>query len=201
MMHQYATDSDERKNILFLLVVISLLSAWFLNEIVLNQILNRSLFWWLEAPAVFGLFGLFYGVFDRYLWKKPIFHKIRLIRIPDLNGIWKGYISSSFKPDVPRENVEVEINQSWTKIGISLRTGSSRSHSLTASVLTKDQNNILISYEYLNEPKYKAESSMHTHRGTCRLVLSPDRQRLEGEYYTGRDRQNFGTLSLKKLKQ
>ena len=56
----------------------------------------------------------------------------------------------------------------------------------------------MLSYEYRNEPKPHAAATMHPHRGMTRLgLVSPGR--LEGEYYTGRDRQNYGTLSLEKV--
>ncbi|KYK34928.1 MAG: hypothetical protein AYK18_13545 [Theionarchaea archaeon DG-70] len=198
-MHPYATDSNEKKHIPFILVTISIPFAWLLNKMFLSEMLNLTSFWWLEAPSVFGFYGLFYAVFDKYLWRTSIFRKIGMVKIPDLNGIWKGYISSSFDSLETKQDATVEVRQSWTGICISLKTDNSKSRSLTASILTKDQNAILISYEYLNEPKYSAKATMHTHRGTCRLILSSDRQELKGEYYTGRDRQNFGVLTFKRL--
>jgi hypothetical protein len=38
---------------------------------------------------------------------------------------------------------------------------------------------------------------MHAHPGMTRLEMV-DATHLEGEYYTGRDRQNYGTLHLTK---
>jgi predicted pore-forming effector associated with SMODS systems len=55
-----------------------------------------------------------------------------------------------------------------------------------------------VSYQYTNEPVVSARSTMHTHRGTATLVLKNGGLILEGEYYSGRDRQNIGTIRLEK---
>jgi hypothetical protein len=197
--HSYATDSNERKTVIFLLAVISILSARYTNKIFLNEILNLTIPWWSEISP-FGFFLLFFTIFDKYLWQNRFIHKIGLIKTPNLNGVWKGGISSSFDPDMAKKDVKAKIHQSWIHIGINLETESSHSHSLSANVLTEDQNNVMISYEYLNEPKFNAEETMHIHRGTCRLTLSSDGQKLNGEYYTGRDRKNFGSMTLTRSK-
>ena len=198
-MHPYATDSGERKYVTFLLAIISILSAWLLNEVLLNDLLGLASFWWLEAPSVFGFYGLFYIIFDKYLWQVSILHRAGLVKVPDLNGAWKGCILSSLDHHEAEKDATIKIRQSWTQISIDLKTHNSRSRSLTATVLTEDQNGIVISYEYLNEPRYSAKTTMHIHQGACRFTLSSDRQKLEGEYYTGRDRQTYGILSFKKL--
>lgn len=198
-MHPYATDSSERRNIPLGIAIISILSAWILNKLLLDDFLNLTSLWWLEAPSLCGFYGLFYTIFDKYLWRARILRKFGLIKIPDLNGNWKGCISSSFESHEREHDAIIEIIQSWTRVSINLRTCYSESHSLSGIILTEDQNAIIISYEYLNEPKYNTLDTLHMHRGTCQLTLSPNRQEFSGNYYTGRDRQNFGTLCLKKI--
>ncbi len=59
----------------------------------------------------------------------------------------------------------------------------------------------MLSYEYLNEPKAATSAlTMHTHRGTARLTVAVvDNPRiLDEEYYTGRDRQMYGSLRLER---
>jgi len=53
-------------------------------------------------------------------------------------------------------------------------------------------------YHYLNEPKPNAMKTMHAHKGTAVLRLKND-EFMEGEYYTGRDRQNYGGLTLRRV--
>ena len=61
-------------------------------------------------------------------------------------------------------------------------------------VVTEDE--CIVIYDYLNEPNQDAVDTMHIHRGTGRLLLIDDR--LEGDYYTGRDRRNTGTIRLQR---
>lgn len=193
-MHPYATDSNERKLVLFLLAVVSVLSAWFLKRVL--GVLEFTIPWWLDAPSVVGFYGMFYIIFDKYLWKMDILRRIGLVKIPDLHGTWEGYITSSFNANAAKYDGTIKICQNWERININMRTQDSKSHSLTAAILTENQNAIIISYEYLNEPMHNAKTTMHAHRGTARLMLASDNQTFEGEYYTGRDRQNFGFLSF-----
>ncbi len=79
-----------------------------------------------------------------------------------------------------------------------LETEYSKSQSLIVGIITAGSSAMVMSYEYLNEPKPAAKETMHAHRGTARLVL--EGESLEGEYYTGRDRQNYGSLSLRRLR-
>ncbi len=130
--------------------------------------------------------------------RRDSIEQTKYIMTDSASGIWEGHISSSFDSHMARQNAIIKICQSWTQISITLTINISTSHSLTAMIITKNQNAIMICYEYLNEPRYDAKTTMHIHQGTCRLFLSSDRQELEGEYYTGRDRQNFGVMSFRR---
>lgn len=196
-MHSYATDSNERKLVPLLLMIVSVLSVWFLNRAL--EILQFTLPWWIDAPSVVGFYGLFYTLFDKYLWRVSTLRRIGLVRVPDLNGTWKGYIASSFDEHATKHDATIELCQSWARISINLRTQKSKSNSLTATILTENPRATVLSYEYLNEPSSNAKTTMHTHQGTARLTLLPGGRALEGEYYSGRDRQNFGTLNFKRL--
>ena len=68
-----------------------------------------------------------------------------------------------------------------------------------AMVLTDDPSGTVLSYEYLNEPVAAAGATMHAHRGTARLVLQGESD-LDGEYYTGRDRQQYGALRIHRIR-
>jgi hypothetical protein len=54
-------------------------------------------------------------------------------------------------------------------------------------------------YEYTNDPSAKSVDTMHAHRGLAFLKLSIDGKILEGDYYTGRDRGNHGSMYLRLL--
>lgn len=79
-----------------------------------------------------------------------------------------------------------------------LVTDQSSSCSETASIVIDAPEGDYLSYQYVNEPKSNAVRTMSIHRGTVRLLFDERKNSLGGEYYSGRDRQNFGSLNFKK---
>ena len=195
-MHPYTTDSNERRMILLGIAVLSILCAFALNSV--SSRLDISWLWWVDVPSVFGFYGIIYTAMNRWLWRWRILRRIGLVRVPDLNGQWHGYVSSSFDNCAERKDVLVTISQTWTRISITLHARTSQSHSLIGAVLIGQQGEPVLSYEYMNEPKPDAPDTMHAHRGTARLVVRGEGKFLEGEYYSGRDRQNYGILHLER---
>lgn len=192
-MHAYATDSDERKIIPLFIAVISILAAWILNAVGTKYF---SIPWWFDAPSVMGFYGFFYKAFDRFVWSKCFMRKIGLVKIPDLNGSWRGYVTSSFDKHEEKFDISIDIYQTWTKIVLILKTPSSESQSEAVAITIANPNLIRLSYTYFNKPKSDATQTMHPHEGTARLNLSGDCKSLDGDYYTGRGRQNYGTVHL-----
>jgi len=113
-----------------------------------------------------------------------------------LAGRWEGYVVTSFDEATGKHPVTATIVQDWTHMQIRVTSAYSRSHSIVGTILTSDET--VIDYEYKNEPLPGAVETMHAHRGTSSLVLSSDGKELSGDYYSGRDRQNFGSLHLEK---
>jgi hypothetical protein len=193
MLHPYATDSDERKQIPLYLAGFAIVSA-----IALSWVLQK-LHWpgWLDAPATAGFYGLYYELFRHRLWKAAIFRKWGCVRVPVLAGRWKGHVVTSFDEAKGKHSVTATILQDWTHMQVRVASAYSKSKSIVGTILTSDE--IVVDYEYKNEPLPGAVETMHAHRGTASLVLSSDGQQLSGDYYSGRDRQNFGSLHLEKV--
>lgn len=193
-MHTYSIDTDERKYILLLLAVASVLLAWgFYNVLSYYQI---SLAWWMENPSVLFFYGLLFIIFDRWGW--GIFRKLGLIKTPNINGIWVGHLKTSFDDHASEITATLSIFQVWTRIKIVLSTEQSVSRSETGTILIEPPEGQYINYQYINEPKSGATKTMSIHRGTVRLILDEKHNTLSGEYYSGRDRQNFGSLYFTK---
>jgi len=190
-MHPYAIDAPERKMIPLVIAAVAIMSAWLLN--VGLEKLRIAMPWWVDAPSVMGFYGIIYILFDKYLWRLEWLHRLGLIRTPILAGSWVGTLTSSFEPDTSK-NARLRIIQSWTKIEISLLTDTSQSHSLVASILSTTSNGMILSYQYQNDPIPNTPDTMQIHYGTAKLVLVENK--LEGEYYSGRGRQNTGALSF-----
>lgn len=198
-MHPFSIDTQERKNIIVTIALLCIPLSWLLNYLVkLSGITDITGIWWISAPSILGMAGILYKIFDEWLWRFDVLRKLRIIKTPDLSGVWNGTIATSFDDCADRHATNVKIQQTWTRISIFLAGSQSESHSLTASILTRQPGGISINYEYKNEPKPFAKSTMHAHRGTAILKLRNNIE-LEGEYYTGRDRNNFGSIKLKKI--
>ena len=189
-MHAYSIDTNERKNILLCLAVISIVFSWGFYKILSNH--QIALPWWVESPSVLFFYGLLFVIFDKWLWQ--YFKKINFVKTPNLNGEWSGSLKSSFDNHSLGVKATLRIFQTWTRIKILLTTDQSSSHSETASIVIDVPEGEYLSFQYINEPKPNAVKTMSIHRGTVRLLFDEKKNSLEGEYYSGRDRQNFGSL-------
>lgn len=200
-MHSYATDSSERKSIPFFLAALGILAAWILGWIV--QKTQISIPWWVDAPAVVGFYGLFYKIFDTWIWRFEFLRKIGVIKLPDLNGVWQGNVSSSYDNYSKEHEAKLKIHQTWTQISIYFESEKSESYSLSGMITAENPVAKALSYEFRNEPKVQAIETMHSHRGMARLTLSlkDKNEFLDGEYFTGRDRQTYGRMHFEKIKQ
>ncbi len=178
------------------IAVTSVLLSWGVSTLLV--VTHVSPPWWFGAPSVIGFYGLFYGLFDRYIWKCLLARTIRLVQTPDLNGTWHGHCTSSFDDHAAKKDATLTIRQTWTGISVQLETARSKSTSSIAGVLLESATGVLLCYEYLNEPLATAGHTMHTHRGAARLYVRGGGRLLEGDYYTGRDRQTVGVLKFER---
>ena len=193
-MHPYSIDTEERKNVLLFLAIISIVLTWGFYE-VLNYC-KIVLPWWLESPSVLFFYGLLFVIFDKWGWE--FFRKVGFLKTPILIGEWAGYLKTSFDEHSSEIKATLRIFQTWTGIKILLTTEHSISHSETASIVIDAPEGKYLTYQYINEPKSDAVKTMSIHRGTARLVFDEKENTLVGEYYSGRDRQNFGSLNFKR---
>jgi len=191
-LHPYATDSKERERVPLLLAGLAIASAFGFDWAI------RALHWtvpfWIDAPSTLAFYGAYYQLFRHVLWKMRFWRQVGLVRVPSLEGHWKGHVVTSYDQQQGKHEIEIDIIQDWTHMLVRLKSAYSQSHSLIGSIITSDQS--VISYEYLNEPLTAAVQTMHIHRGTARLILSSQGDSLDGDYYSGRDRTNYGAIHL-----
>lgn len=195
-MHTYATDSKDRETIPLWLAALAVANALLLNHLL--RALNLQIPWWIDAPSVMGFYGLFYTIFNNYLWRFR-FKSICLSEIPDIRGTWIGCVKSSYGGGAEVQGVLLYVRQNWSKLSVQVETGNSRSFSTMAVVNTHNSSESGLKYEYISEPGALSIQTMQTHRGTASLRLSPDGFTLKGEYYTGRGRQNIGEMIFRKV--
>lgn len=191
-LHPYSTNSEERARILLGIAALAFALAW----VIAALIGTAHVPFWLDVPATGSLYGILYKIFERWGWKLSAFHKLNLVSVPNLAGVWRGSISSSFD-STDSHSVEVKITQNWTHFCVELSSQNSDSHSIVGSIDTSV--GAVLSYQYENTPKAHAKVTMHAHRGTAVLKLSADGKCLSGEYYSGRDRRNYGSLEFTRV--
>jgi hypothetical protein len=195
-MHLYSTDSNERRVVPFFLAAVAIALAWMLSRSL--AAIQLSLPWWVDAPSSMGFYGALYALFDRRLWRSRFLRKLGLVRVPNLAGRWRGYLTSSFDEHVQHLDVQVQIFQTWTQISIVLSTDTSQSRSCVAVIQAADPDSIALIYQYENQPQASAPKTMHMHYGTAMLRIS-NGSLLTGDYYAGRDRGTFGRISCRRL--
>ena len=195
-MHAYAANARSQKAIYLTLAVAAVLAGWGLHRSL--TYLSLSPPWWLDTPSVLGFFGLFWKWFDHQLWRVGFLHKWGVIDIPDLRGGWSAQIASSYEAESASVTGEATIEQTWSRISIVIRWPNSQSRSVSAALQAGAGLRQELVYTYVNEPGANAVPTMEMHRGTTWLQVDPGRETLEGHYYSGRGRQQFGDMVLTK---
>ena len=197
-MHEYSVDVENNKVIFYLSIVSIFISS------VLTMIINLCIekIPYIEITisiTTISIFGILYSLFDKFIWKWKILHKLGIIKIPNLNGKWKGNFQSSyhdFKENLP---VILIIEQSWSKICIKGKFNHSKSSSDTASIKVNLGKEIMLHYSYYNDKKpeyYKMGTS--NHRGYANLEINGNS--MEGNYFNDpSNNKNWGKLNLKKV--
>ena len=136
----------------------------------------------------------------RHIWRW--FSVIERITFPDLNGTWKGRITTTWTgpngesvPDpIP---VTVWIRQSLFLTTVRLQTAEAASHSTWCNLeVDRGAGVYRVLYSYDNRPTAKVRARSARHDGFVRLEMhiDTDRQRLVGQYFT--DRRTSGDMEL-----
>ena len=198
MPHTYATDSTERRYIPFFIAAAAIGATFLVFHFLDKYGIEPP--WWASPPVdTMALYGLFYWVFDRFVWKWQVLRWLRITRVPDVSGEWHGQVQPSTTSGISAglgapTDIALSIRQTWTELRVRARTPLSQSHSISGTFVVADAPTL--SYEFVNEPSAPAPGTMHAHHGLARLTLNQAHTVLEGEYYSGRDRQNIGTIRV-----
>jgi SMODS-associating 2TM, beta-strand rich effector domain len=200
IMHSFSTNSTERKQIPFFIAVLAI-GAGVLTSSLFSS-LGMPIPWWAPPLDTMTFYGCFYWLFDRFVWKWKIVQALRVSRMPLLAGKWRGRIDPANTDRVSGAlaspiDIDITIHQTWLGLLVVGETINSQSRSILGNLLVGDETTV--TYEYINEPRVSAPNTMHGHRGTAKLALKNNGTVLEGEYYSGRDRQSFGAIRLKKV--
>lgn len=193
-LHQYSSDSKERHLVHVYLAVISILLSYLLY--LGTQCTGLTIPWWIDAPSIFGFYGICFVLFKKILWKLKLVRFLFSISTPDWNGTYICYLKSSFDNFESEKEVKIRIIQNWDMILIQLTSENSKSNSQSGSFLTNETITPQFTYEYLNQPFNDCVTTMNMHHGVASIWFEGNQ--ICGEFFNGRGRNNFGLFKQRK---
>lgn len=166
--------------------------------------LAKKLGWNVNAPPTLlslvgagAVFGLLYWVLNQWAWKWPGIG--RMLKVPDVSGIWDCQ-GKTLAPDGTTKFdwfAEVTIVQSWDKLRIRLATKTSGSNSISAALAHDSVDGFVLLYHYRNDPRPES-AELKPHTGCSVMTIAKDLKSAAGEYFNGRGRMTFGTMTWTK---
>ena len=142
-------------------------------------------------------FGAAFFVFDRWAWRWPLIS--HLVAIPDVAGTWTVSGRTSGADGQARDwTGEARIEQSWSRIAISIETATSRSRSGMAAVERDPGHGFRLIYGYTNDLK-ATDSELRSHRGTCEVVFKADLSTGQGTYFNDHQRRTVGEMQWTRM--
>lgn len=141
------------------------------------------------AGEVISITIIIMGIYCRWLWKYNPLEKT-----PKLMGTYKGAIEYNWDEVALKKEASVKIRQSLLSINIQITTNEITSNTIAGN-LVKENDEYVLYYTYITNPKSKYSKENPIQYGTCRLLMS-DKKRLVGTYWTSR--QTIGDIELDK---
>lgn len=174
----------------------------FLTTTYLSPLLNgRTLMGIrIEAPASMTILGLILYIYDKWLWKMPLFKLI--MNVPNMSGRYKGgvrFVKDGEKRELP---AYIEISQTSSNLKIHTyfkdsREVSTNSQSLIEEIILGNNGFYDIYFFYLNTGS-KQSGELDCHEGANVIRFHPkqgnDVQSLAGYYFTNRSVQTRGEI-------
>lgn len=200
-MHSYTIDTDARKKVIIYIFILSILLSTLCTYCLEGEISNiknwlNQIEWanqLLKICDAFGIttnligipfvFKIMYSCFDKHIWKCKIFQCLH--NVPDLNGRWKGQLTSITQDTTI--DMYLDIKQQWSKVNFYATFPNSTSKSNFASIIINQSGKAIIGFGYIN---YSRELP-HQYDGYNILVLDDDTH-LYGRYFNNRNNSNIG---------
>ena len=179
---------------LVMIVAVYLLSSWGLN-----------LLWghgWFQGLGPVLCISMALSMCNDFFWKWPI--NKYLIKIPNLNGKYKGKVKYSYHKKDQEKEVSMAIKQNASHISIKCtfrKEGESDTKSDSKeAILSKDSaGDYSLIYYYQNEGSHNSGDSLEQHDGFGKLEVNlsdPIKVTLEGFYFTNRSPQTKGHIKV-----
>lgn len=142
-----------------------------------------------QAISIYAIIGI---IFTKWLWRWR-FLQGWLIKIPDLQGTWRGELKSDWINPETGKGIDpilmvLVIRQTFSSIKCTLMTKESSSYSTTADInVASNSEDLYFTYNYTNRPKatIRDRSAIHDGASILKIINKPNKS-LEGEYWTSR---------------
>jgi SMODS-associating 2TM, beta-strand rich effector domain len=142
------------------------------------------------------------GLFVKWGWRWRLLHPW-LVPFPNLNGVWKGEIHSTYKDANTGQSVAglaatLTIRQTFTDISCVMETAEMRSTSSLADFdLNPEKQQKQLVYVYCSRPKLTVSQRSPMHDGAVVFdIVNEPATRLSGRYWTARGTR--GEIELKR---
>lgn len=142
------------------------------------------------AGEVISITIIIMGLYSGLLWRYNPLEKT-----PKLMGEYKGIIEYNFDGVKAKKDTFVKISQTLLSIKIQITTNEITSKTVVGNLI-EENNEYVLYYTYITNPKSKYSKDNPIQYGTCRL-LTNDKNRLVGTYWTSR--QTIGDIELEKV--
>jgi hypothetical protein len=188
------------KTVLVLLIGCTVL-LWLVLLLFSGQPFKLSFATFNELYQAISIDAVIAPFFIKWFWKWSIFRGW-LIRVPVLEGVWRGQLESSWidpktNKSIPPIPAQLVIHQTLFKTTCTMSTGESKSYSICSTFLFDDDTKeVKLFYGYANWPNITIRERSPIHEGTALLEVQTKPQRaLNGSYYTGR--KTTGNMSFR----
>lgn len=178
----------------FILIFLALMFIEWLENFRIYSHIPASVFSLISAG---GIYVLLYTWFDKSLWQNN--HISKITCVPNLAGRWQvaGHTRSE---GGGKWAGELRIVQSWDKVRIYLKTQTSHSDSVVASIIYDAGIGYQLLYNYRNQPK-TGEEHLISHVGFAEFCFDEELESAEGHYFNGQGRATFGTMTIRRIDQ
>lgn len=183
---------------LWILIPFSLLVYWIFS--VVFPILENSPFEYFRLISIIIFIdGILITLFIKYIWKWRLLYDW-LVPFPNLNGVWKGQVKSTWtnpktnqRPDVIP--AKLTIKQSFLSINCVVVTDKLESFSFVSGfVIDKEKQILQLVYSYNGTTKQTEIEGNNKHSGTIILNIKDYARKLELEGYYWTDRKTTGDV-------
>ncbi len=186
--------------------VLTLLTIWVILLLISKTYINIDIWSAVEKiPQVISIYIIIVIIFKKWVWKWNILQGW-LVKIPNLEGTWKGelksdWIDPSTNKNIPPVPIILVIKQTFSDIKCTLMTQESTSYSTAADINYIQGEDLYLTYNYTNRPKATIRDRSEIHDGASILkIIKNPKLCLEGEYWTSRKTRGDISLSFKSRK-